>query len=151
MKRTGLLLMIMVTLLWVPGCSSAPKPPKQRSPLPVKTSVSPNITQYNIQGTEAYQNKQFTEARTYFQQVVAGAPNSAEAHYNLGLALFALGENDQAREQFIEAANLAPGDKVIWDSPALRQYGSPESNIPKQMKDQAYSNQRPTFGGSRGR
>ncbi len=147
MKRTGLLLMIMVTLLWVPGCSSAPKT-KQRSPLPVKASVSQNVTQHNVQGTEAYQNKQFTEARTHFQQVVVGAPNSAEAHYNLGLALFALGENDRAREQFIEAANLAPGDKVIWDSPALHQYGSPESNIPKQMKDQAYNNQRPTFGGS---
>jgi Tfp pilus assembly protein PilF len=147
MKRTGLLLMIMVALLWVPGCSSSPKT-KQRSPLPVKASVSQNVTQHNVQGTEAYQNKQFTEARTHFQQAVAGAPNSAEAHYNLGLALFALGENDQAREQFIEAANLAPGDKVIWDSPALRQYGSPESNIPKQAKDQAYSNQRPTFGGS---
>ena len=79
---------------------------------------------------------------------MAGAPTSAEAHYNLGLALFALGESDQAREHFIEAANLAPGDKVIWDSPALRPYGSPDSNIPKQVKD-PYSNQRPALGGMR--
>jgi len=41
--------------------------------------------------------------------------------------LYALGDAEQARQQFMEAANLAPGDKVIWDSPALRPFGNPES------------------------
>ena len=145
MKSLALILLI-TALAWMPGCARTPKP-KPRVPLAVKSTVPPISAEHNAQGAEAYQNKQFQEAKTHFQQAVAGAPDSAEAHYNLGLALLALEESDQAREQFIEAANLAPGDKVIWDSPALRQYGSPESNIPKQGKERAYSNQRPTFGG----
>jgi hypothetical protein len=42
------------------------------------------------------------------------------------LALYALGDTEQARPQFMEAANLAPGDPVIWDSPALRPFGDPK-------------------------
>ena len=38
-----------------------------------------------------------------------------------------LGDKEQARQQFMEAANLAPGDKVIWDSPALSPFGNPKS------------------------
>ncbi|MGH7233239.1 MAG: tetratricopeptide repeat protein [Nitrospiraceae bacterium] len=146
MNIARLLMVTIVTLALASACSSAPKP-KQRGPLPVKPPVSQAVGEHTTQGTQAYQHRQFTDAKSHFQQAVTGAPDSAEAHYNLGLALFALGESDQAREQFIEAANLAPGDKVIWDSPALRQYGSPDSNIPKQAKERAYSNRRPTFGG----
>ena len=94
-----------------------------------------DLIQVNAQGIQEYQSRQFDQAKGHFEQVATGAPNAAEAHYNLGLALFALGESDQAREHFIEAANLAPGDKVIWDSPALRAYGSPDANIQKQQKD----------------
>jgi Tfp pilus assembly protein PilF len=145
MNVAGLIFMLAAAIS-ATGCSSTPKP-KPRVPLALKSTVSQPAAEHTVQGTQAYQSQQFVDAKTHFQQAVVGAPNSAEAHYNLGLALFALGESDQAREQFIDAANLAPGDKVIWDSPALRQYGSPESNIPKQNKERAYSNQRPTFGG----
>ena len=31
------------------------------------------------------------------------------------------------RQHYIEAANLAPGHKVIWDSPPLRRHGIVES------------------------
>jgi hypothetical protein len=48
------------------------------------------------------------------------------------LALNAMGDTEQAHQQFMEAANLAPGDKVIWDSPALSPYGDPE--VPKKNK-----------------
>ena len=139
------LLLTIVLVGGFSGCATKKAPP--RIPLPVKSPVSEVAGLHNSQGIDAYQSKQFPEAKSHFQHAVAAAPGSAEAHYNLGLTLFALGDNDRAREQFIQAANLAPGDKVIWDSPALHQYGSPESNIPKQAKEYGYSNQRPTFGG----
>ena len=41
--------------------------------------------------------------------------------------------SEQARQQFMEAANLAPGDKVIWDSPALSPYGNVEAPKKKQL------------------
>jgi len=135
--------LILVSAVWIAGCASKPKP---RMPLALKPNVSQDLIQINSQGMQEYQSRQFDQAKGHFEQAASGAPNAAEAHYNLGLALFALGESDQAREHFIEAANLAPGDKVIWDSPALRAYGSPDANIQKQPKDPNYSNQRPGMG-----
>jgi len=101
-------------------------------PLAVEPGVKPQVVTLTEQGTQAYQAKQFDEAKNYFSQALAGAPQSGPAHYNYALALNALGDSEQARQQFMEAANLAPGDKVIWDSPALRPYGNPES--PKKSK-----------------
>jgi len=141
--KTVSCILILILVVWLPGCASKPK---SRTPLALRPNVAPELVQINSQGIEEYQSRQFEQAKTHFQQVLTGAPTAAEAHYNLGLALFALGDSDQARDHFIEAANLAPGDKVIWDSPALRQFGSPDANIKKQPKNQSYSNQRPGMG-----
>ena len=95
--------------------------------------MKPQVVTLTEQGTQAYQAKQFDDAKNYFSQAVAAAPQSGPAHYNYALALNALGDSEQARQQFMEAANLAPGDKVIWDSPALRPYGNPESPKKKRV------------------
>ena len=137
---------MLCLLFWVPACSSAPKA-KMRAPLAVGPGVPPAVLKLTEQGTQAYLAARYEQAQTYFEQAVSLAPGSAQAHYNLGLSLFARGETDRAREQFIEAANLAPGDKVIWDSPALRPFGAPEPAITKQSKETPYNTQRPTFGG----
>jgi tetratricopeptide (TPR) repeat protein len=121
-------------LLWLAACS-APEKRKPRVPLAVSVTASQAAIQATQQGTKEYQSGNFEEAKTYFEQAVAGIPNSGEAHYNLGLALYALGDADQARDHFIEAANLAPGDKVIWDSPALAPFGSPDPSAPKKVKE----------------
>jgi tetratricopeptide (TPR) repeat protein len=96
-------------------------------PLALESGVKPQVVTLTEQGTQAYQANQFDDAKNYFSQAVAAAPQSGPAHYNYALALNALGDSEQARQQFMEAANLAPGDKVIWDSPALRPYGNVES------------------------
>jgi Tfp pilus assembly protein PilF len=124
-------LLVLSVLAGVAACASGPEKPKQRMPLPVGLSVSPQVRQQTQEGTREYQGGHYDEAKSAFEKAVTGAPNSGEAHYNLGLVLFTLGETDQARDHFIEAANLAPGNKVIWDSPALRPYGEPDPNIAK--------------------
>jgi tetratricopeptide (TPR) repeat protein len=134
---------LLVLTLTACGHKPAPRMPLNLSP---RTS-SPAALSYTEQGMRDYQNHRYLEAKTAFELAIKAAPNSGEAHYNLGLTLFALGETDQARDHFIEAANLAPGHKVIWDSPALRPYGAPEPTITKSTKEQAYSTQRPTMGG----
>jgi Flp pilus assembly protein TadD len=101
-------------------------------PLALELGTKPQVVTLNEQGTQAYQAQQFEDAKNYFSQAVAAAPQSGPAHYNYALALNALGDSEQARQQFMEAANLAPGDKVIWDSPPLRPHGNPES--PKKSK-----------------
>jgi len=145
LRLLGAIMMISL-LFWLPACSSTPKV-KVRAPLAVGPGVPPTVLKLTQQGTQAHLAGHYDQAQTYFEQAVSLAPNSGEAHYNLGLSLFARGDTDRAREQFIEAANLAPGDKVIWDSPALRPFGSPEPTITKQAKERAYSTQKPTFGG----
>lgn len=126
-----LLVLIAVSML---ACSGAPKA-KVREPLSLPLSVPPQAQQYTSQGSGAYRAGQYDEAKSLFAQAVSAAPNSGEAHYNLGLVLFKLGDTDAARDQFMQAANLAPGNKVIWDSPALSPYGSPEPNIQKKAVD----------------
>jgi Flp pilus assembly protein TadD len=96
-------------------------------PLALESGVKPQAVTLTEQGTQAYQAKQFNDAKNYFSQAVAEAPQSGPAHYNYALVLNVMGDTDLARQQFMEAANLAPGDKVIWDSPALRPYGNVES------------------------
>lgn len=96
-------------------------------PLALESGVKPQVMTLTEQGTVAYHAKQFDEAKQYFSKAVAEVPQSGPAHYNYALALYALGDTEQARQQFMEAANLAPGDQVIWDSPALRPYGNPET------------------------
>jgi Tfp pilus assembly protein PilF len=134
-----------VILFMLGACVSAEKP-KPRVPLKLTPAASAEAVDHNDQGTRAYLTSRYEEAKAQFEMVVAAAPDSAEAHYNLGLALFSLGEGQESREQFIQAANLAPGDKVIWDSPALRPYGSPDPNIQEKKKDKGYPNQRPGMG-----
>lgn len=113
-------------------------------PLALESGVKSQAVVLTEQGTQAYQARQFDDAKKYFSQAVAEAPQSGPAHYNYALALNALGDTEQARQQFVEAANLAPGDKVIWDSPALRPFGSPDA--PKVHKEHPIATGRPGIG-----
>ena len=122
---------VILLLVGAVACSLMSKP-KPLVPLALESGVKPQVVTLTEQGTQAYQAKQFDDAKNYFSQAVAAAPQSGPAHYNYALALNAMGDTEQAHQQFIEAANLAPGDKVIWDSPALSPYGDPE--VPKKNK-----------------
>jgi tetratricopeptide (TPR) repeat protein len=148
MRRIGVLVMVVLLLAGgLSACASESKKVKAREPLMLSPSAAPNAQQLTSQGSSAYLAGRYDEAKALFTQVVSAAPNSGEARYNLGLALFKLGDTEAAREQFIQASNLAPGNKVIWDSPALSPYSTPDPNIPKKEKEHPYSNSRPTFGG----
>lgn len=140
---TWLALLGVVFLLVGAGACAKPKV-KPLVPLALEAGVKPQAVALTEQGTQAYQARQFDEAKNYFSQAVAVAPQSGPAHYNYGLALNALGDTEQARQQFLDAANLAPGDKVIWDSPALRPFGSPDS--PKVHKEHPMATGRPGIG-----
>jgi tetratricopeptide (TPR) repeat protein len=120
------LLGIALLSLGMAACSFMGKE-KPLVPLALEQGVKPQAMTLTEQGTQAYQSKQFNDAKNYFSQAVAEAPQSGPAHYNYALALNNVGETEQARQHFMEAANYAPGNKVIWDSPALRPYGNVET------------------------
>ena len=136
------LLGVVLLLLGSVACAKAKAKPLV--PLALESGVKPQAVVLTEQGTQAYQSRQFDESKKYFSQAMDLAPQSGPAHYNYALALNALGDTEQARQQFLDAANLAPGDKVIWDSPALRPFGSPEG--PKVHKEHPVGTSRPGIG-----
>ena len=142
-KKYLSLLGVALLSLGMAACSFMSKE-KPLVPLALEPGVKPQAVTLTEQGTQAYQSKQFNDAKSYFSQAVAEAPQSGPAHYNFALALNNVGETEQARQHFMEAANYAPGDKVIWDSPALRPYGNPEG--PKKFKPLGPGPNRPGMG-----
>ena len=133
-----------VALLLVGAVACSKSKAKPLVPLALESGAKPQAVALTEQGTQAYQARQFDEAKNYFSQAMTAAPQSGPAHYNYALALNALGDTEQARQQFVEAANLAPGDKVIWDSHALRPFGNPDS--PKVYKEHPTTTGRPGIG-----
>ena len=130
MERGGVmkyLSMFGVILLLIGAVACSKGKGKPLVPLALESGLKPQVVTLTEQGTQAYQAKLFDDAKNYFSQAVAEAPQSGPAHYNYALALNALGDKEHARYEFMEAANLAPGDKVIWDSPALSPFGNPEA------------------------
>ena len=147
MERGGAmkcLSMLGVILLLVGAVGCFWSKAKPLVPLALEPGVKAQAVTLTEQGTQAYQARQFDDAKNYFSQAVALAPQSGPAHYNYALALNALGDTEQARPEFMEAANLAPGDQVIWDSPALRPFGDPKS--PKVFKGPLTGTSRPGIG-----
>lgn len=140
-----LILGIILALMGTTGCFSKRKP---LVPLALgEADAKSQAVSLTEQGTQAYKAKQFEEAKKLFEQAVSISPQSGQAHYNYALALNALGKQEVARQHFLEAANLAPGDQVIWDSPALAPYGDPETRTRKEYPS---ATQRSSFGSSMG-
>lgn len=141
--RVSFWIALSVLMFSVGACSHAK--PKPLVPLELAFGAKADTIALNSQATQAFLVGQMAEAKNLFAKVVAAVPDSGQAHYNYALSLNALGQTDQARQEFITAANLAPGDKVIWDSPALRPFGNPEA--PKGPgREHPYGTSRPTIG-----
>lgn len=121
----------LLAILAVSGCAILNPPSPLRPTLAANNCQPLSVTQHNVAGAAHYKERRLEPARNEFLIAVEEGPKCAEAHYNLGLTLTYLGEKDEARKHFIEAADLAPGNQVIWDSPALRPYGEPQKEKKK--------------------
>lgn len=115
---SGALLVVLMT-----GCVHEHH---QYQPLVAPAATKESAATHNQQGITLFNQGRFDAAKQHFEQAVADDPALAQAHYNLGLALYQLGSTADARKHFVEAANLAPGDKVIWNSPVLAPHGEVE-------------------------
>src|SRR5207249_3182635 len=112
--------------------------------LPANGCQPAAAVKHNLAGTAHYKERRLEPAKEEFLAAVSAAPKCAEAHYNLGNVLWYLGERDDAHTHYIEAANLAPGNQVIWDSPALHPYGEPQKE--KKKKETAAEQSPGGFG-----
>ena len=109
------------------ACASQEKKPVQSTlapPVGIQSSAAAAMNE----GNRLFALGQFDASKVQYEAAIDAQPDLAEAYYNLGLTLDRLGNRKQAHIYYIKAANLAPGHKVIWDSPSLRRYGDvPES------------------------
>src|SRR6476659_9217375 len=93
----------------------------QRNVLSAPLGTKPEAEAKVEKGNTLSASRDFEGAEQAFRQAIVADAGLAEAHYNLALTLDRAGRKDEAKKHYIEAANLAPGNKVIWDSPPLQQ------------------------------
>ncbi len=116
---------ILVTVIFgvlALGCSS--QPGRVENVLQAPSGAKPAAAAQLQKGNALFAARDFAGAEQAFREAIGADPAFAEAHYNLALTLDRTGHQGEAKKHYIEAANLAPGHKVIWDSPPLREHTS---------------------------
>ncbi|MBS0168927.1 MAG: tetratricopeptide repeat protein [Nitrospira sp.] len=114
---------ILCAALVVTACMGCAGPRKAEiRPLRAPAGTSTAISQQMEEGNRLLVQEDWAAARQVYLDTIQADPTLAEAHYNLALALERVGEKAEARKHYVAAANLAPGNKVIWDAPPLRKY-----------------------------
>ena len=83
------------------------------------------------EGNKLFAARQWDAAKAQYEAAIKAQPSLAEAHYNLAMVIENLGDEATARRHYVEAANLAPGHKIIWDSPPFRMHGFVEGSKSK--------------------
>ena len=131
-------------VLLVGACSSTPEPVKQPTLNPPPTA-NPTARLAITEGNEIFATGKWGAAKEQYEKAIQAQSTVAEAHYNLGLTLDRMGNRQEARPHYMEAANLAPGHQVIWNSPVLRRYG--DVKVDKKSKAAPAL---PSLGGSGG-
>ena len=113
---------MVVVMAMVVGCAGPRK--AEVRPLHAPTGTTAAVSQQLEQGNQLLLKEDWAGARDTYLATIQAEQTLAEAHYNLALALEKLGEKAEARKHYVAAANLAPGNKIIWDAPPLRKYDS---------------------------
>ena len=116
------ILLAAVTIITCIGCAGPRK--SEVRPLHAPAGTSAAVSQQLEQGNRLLAQEDWAGARQVYLDTIQADQSLAEAHYNLALTLEKLGEKAEARKHYVAAANLAPGNKVIWDAPPLRKYDS---------------------------
>ncbi len=132
-------------VMFLGACASTPEPVKQPT-LNAPAHASPAVRSAVSQGNQLFALGRWDAAKTQYEKALQEKNTVAEAHYNLALVLDRLGKREEARPHYMEAANLAPGNKVIWNSPVLRRYG----DVAVEKNSNAAAPALPSLGGAGG-
>ena len=113
-------LWVLLVGLLVSGCAAATAPERT---LRAPSGTIPAAASAMEEGNRLFAARQWEEAKAQYEAAIKAQPSLAEAHYNLAVVIEILGDDATARRHYVEAANLAPGHKIIWDSPPFRRHG----------------------------
>ena len=78
----------------------------------------------NKEGVTHAQAGHWGVAEGHFRKALEADPKLAEAQYNLGLALSKQDKHDEATTAFKKAAEMAPDNTMITESPILKEHTS---------------------------
>ncbi len=112
---------LMMVAGMLAGCASTKAPPV--TVLPAPTGTSAKAASFMNEGDRLFQVKDWAGAAQAYEAAAGQQADLAEAHYNWAVSLDRMGNKAGARKHYMTAANLAPGNKVIWDSPPMREIG----------------------------
>lgn len=125
MRRSWWCISLVVIMGWS-GCAEALKQTRTLRP---PAGTAPAAASAMEEGNRLFAARQWEGAQAQYEAAIKAQPSLAEAHYNLALVLETLDQAGAARKHYIEAANLAPGHQVIWNSPPLRKHGIVEDHL----------------------
>ena len=86
----------------------------------LKTKAGSPAESHNMEGIEHYGKGHWDVAKEHFVAAAKADPQSAEAHYNVALALDKLGDHKGATEHFRMAKDLGKGNADIENSQVLK-------------------------------
>ncbi|HJR77394.1 MAG TPA: tetratricopeptide repeat protein [Nitrospiraceae bacterium] len=119
MRRMIMPVTLVMTIVLF-GCASERQAPVETLRAPSGTAAS--LTELMERGNSAFAAQNWSAAKETYAAVIRMDPLLAEAHYNLALTLDRLGDKAESRKHYVQAANLAPGNKIIWNAPPLRKF-----------------------------
>jgi len=136
---------VFIGMMVLGACASKPEAVTQPT-LNAPVSASPVVRAAMSEGNQLFASGRWEAAKAQYEKVLLEKKTVAEAHYNLALVYDRLGKREEARPHYMEAANLAPGNQVIWNSPVLRRYG----DVAVESKSNAAAPSIPSLGGGGG-
>jgi len=122
--KDGLLVMVLGML--ISGCVTISEP--FRSTLDAPAGTKPAAVAAMREGNTLFAARKWDAAKEQYEAAIKAQPSLAEAHYNLAMVIEVLGDEATARKHYVEAANLSPGHKFIWDAPPFRVHGLVEGS-----------------------
>jgi Tfp pilus assembly protein PilF len=132
MRHMTIPIAILMTVM-LAGCAADQKAPIETLRAPAGTSAT--VTEAMERGNGLFAAQDFNGAKEAYDAILKTDPSLAEAHYNLALTLDHMGDKTEARKHYVQAANLAPGNKVIWNAPPLRKFDRDQDLSKKSFLD----------------
>lgn len=115
--------LLLILALAITGCVGPEKKSSAGSPLKAPAGTPTAAVTAVEEGNKLFAQGQWELAKAQYEAAINAHPTLAEAYYDLALALDRLGKKAEATAHYKEAANLAPGNQVIWNAPPFRPYG----------------------------
>ena len=132
MRHTMVAIAMLMTILMA-GCATDGQAPMETLRAPAGTT--PSLSEAMERGNSQFAVQDWSGAKETYAAIIRTEPSLAEAHYNLALTLDRLGDKAEARKHYVQAANLAPGNKVIWNAPPLRKFDQDQELSKKSFMD----------------